>query len=65
MKPQAQRIPAAEKRPEDFLPPQLQAVQKKFFQFQVIRSSGKVETTIIILRPGDVAQIDGKTVLEG
>lgn len=62
---QAARIPASEKRPEDFLPPPLPKVEKKVSQLTITRKNGSVETTTIILRPGDVAAINGKTVLEG
>jgi hypothetical protein len=62
---QASRIPAADKRPEDFLPPPMAPVVKKVFIITVTRASGSVETIPLVLRPGDVAAIDGKTILEG
>jgi hypothetical protein len=61
----AQRIPASEKKPEDFLPPVLPPVVKKVVSIVVTRASGDTETTTVILRPGDVASIDGQPVAEG
>ena len=61
----AQRIPASEKKPEDFLPPVMPPVVKKISTLTVTRASGEVESVTIILRPGDVAAIDGKPVLKG
>ncbi len=62
---EASRIPAAEKAPEDFLPPELPPVRKKVVTIVVSRVDGGVETATIILRPGDAATIDGVTVAEG
>lgn len=62
---QASRIPASEKAPEDFIPPPMPPVHKKVFTLTVTRKDGTVETTTLILRPGDVAAIDGQTILEG
>lgn len=62
---QAQRIPASEKKPEDFLPPVLPPVVKKVVTILVTRASGEIETVTVILRPGDVATIDGQPVAEG
>lgn len=62
---QAQRIPASEKKPEDFLPPVLPPVVKKVITILVLRASGESETITMILRPGDVARVDGQTIAEG
>lgn len=62
---EARRIPAAEKAPEDFLPPAMPAVAKKFVDLIVKRKGGGSEAARFILRPGDVMSIDGKTVAEG
>ena len=62
---QANRIPAADKTREDFLPPGLPPVVKKVHNLVVTRADGTVETSVFILRPGDVATIDGKIVAEG
>ena len=62
---QANRIPAADKKPEDFLPPELPPVVKKVHNLVVTRANDTVETSVFILRPGDVATIDGKIVAEG
>lgn len=62
---QAQRIPASEKKPEDFLPPALPPVVKKVVTILVTRASGETETVTMILRPGDVATIDSQTIAEG
>lgn len=61
---QAHRIPASEKKPEDFLPIPRPPVHKKVVQILVTRADGTVETIPLILRPGDVASIDGKTIQE-
>ena len=62
---QANRIPAADKKPEDFLPPELPPAAKKVHNLVVTRADGTVETSVFILRPGDVATIDDKIVAEG
>lgn len=62
---QARRIPASEKAPQDFLPPALPEVKKKVFVLTINRAEGAAESMTLILRPGDVATIDGKTILEG
>ena len=62
---QANRIPAADKKPEDFLPPELPPVVKKVHNLVVTRADGTVETSVFILRPGDVATIDDQIVAEG
>lgn len=62
---QATRIPAADKAPEDFLPLPLPPVVKKVCTLTIKRKDGSVETRPIIMRPGDIADIDGTTVLEG
>ena len=61
---QAHRIPASEKKPEDFLPIPMAPVHKKIVQIVVTRADGAVETTPLILRPGDTAAIDGKIIQE-
>jgi hypothetical protein len=61
----AHRIPASEKAPEDFLPIPMPPVVKKVHVLTVTRKSGAVETITLILRPGDVASLGGKTFLEG
>ena len=62
---EAKRIPAADKAPEDFTPPALPLVVKKFVQVTVTRKGGEVEAVRFILRSGDVLAIDGQTVAEG
>lgn len=62
---EASRIPASEKSPEDFLPIKTSPVVKKVVTASVKRASGEVESTTIILRPGDVLEIDGSKVMEG
>ncbi len=58
----AHRTLAAEKAPEDFAPIPLRPVDKKVCALQIKRKDGRVETMPFILRPGDVASIDGVTV---
>ena len=53
----AHRIPAAEKRPEDFSPIPLRPVEKRVCALQITRKGGNVETMTFILRPGDVAEM--------
>ena len=62
---EARRIPASEKAPADFLPPILHPVLKSVAQVTVTRKTGEVETFGLILRPGDVATLNGKTIMEG
>lgn len=62
---EAQRIPAAEKAPGDFIPPAMQAIVKKFVAVVVKRKDGSEEGSRVILRPGDMLTVDGKTVAEG
>ena len=62
---QATRIPAADKAPEDFLPPAMPEVKKKIVTITLKRADGSEETRTLILRPGDVASIDGVTIAEG
>ena len=63
---QAERIPAAKKAPEDFLPLPTPPVVKKVLHLVITRANGDADTPLpFILRPGDVATIDGKTVAEG
>lgn len=62
---EASRIPAADKRPEDFEPPKLPPVVKKVVTVSVLRLNGDLEETTVILRPGDALSVDGQQVLEG
>lgn len=62
---QAHRIPAADKKPEDFLPIPLPEVVKKVVTITIKRADESVDVLTLILRPGDVARIDGQTILEG
>lgn len=62
---EAKRIAAADKKPEDFAPPDLPPIQKKVAQIVVTRASGETETITLIVRPGDVVKLDGQTILEG
>jgi hypothetical protein len=61
---EARRIPASEKAPEDFLPPKPQKVEKRVVLLTMTRKIGEVDHITVIMRPGDVLAIDGKTVLE-
>ena len=61
----AHRTPAAGKRPEDFLPIPLPAVHKKVCKLMVLTKDGQESQVLtLILRPGNVVTIDGKTVME-
>lgn len=62
---EASRIPASQKSADDFKPIQTAPVVKRLVDVSVKRASGEVEKTTIVLRPGDVLEIDGATVLEG
>ena len=62
---QASRIPASEKKPEDFLPPELPPVVKKVLTLTIKRADGSEESRPLILRPGDVAYLDGSVFAEG
>jgi hypothetical protein len=62
---QANRIPAADKAPEDFLPLPTPPVVKKVVHLVITRKDGSTEQLPFILRPGDVASIYGMKILEG
>lgn len=60
----AQRIPAAQKRPEEFAPRVVAQADKRFADLVIKRASGEVNATRMVLRPGDVVTLDGKTIME-